>query len=283
MTIEELLKDATKSLAESGVTDTPRLDAEVLLAHVLDCDRLKLIINSKSCVSDFLRERFSLCLNRRLSSEPISYILGYREFMSLKFFVSPGVLIPRPDTEVLAEFAIQKAKEIKNPHILDLCTGSGALAVSIAKYVNGAETTAIDFSPVCIEHAKKNAAENGVVCRVNVILQDILEDFSLNKKFDILVSNPPYIKTEVINTLEKNVKDFEPTSALDGGDDGLIFYRRITEIAPALLKSGGTVAFEIGYDQYDEVYSVLENKGYKNISYLCDLAGIKRVICAVLP
>lgn len=283
MTIEELLKDATKSLAESGVTDTPRLDAEVLLAHVLDCDRLKLIINSKSCVSDFLRERFSLCLNRRLSSEPISYILGYREFMSLKFFVSPGVLIPRPDTEVLAEFAIQKAKEIKNPHILDLCTGSGALAVSIAKYVNGAETTAIDFSPVCIEHAKKNAAENGVACRVNVILQDILEDFSLNKKFDILVSNPPYIKTEVINTLEKNVKDFEPTSALDGGDDGLIFYRRITEIAPALLKSGGTVAFEIGYDQYDEVYSVLENKGYKNISYLCDLAGIKRVIYAVLP
>ncbi len=283
MTIEELLKEATKSLAESGVTDTPRLDAEVLLAHVLDCDRLKLIINLKMGVSDFLRERFSLYLKRRLSCEPISYILGYREFMSLKFFVSPGVLIPRPDTEVLAEFAIEKAKEIKNSRILDLCTGSGALAVSIAKYVSDAKVDAIDFSPVCIEYAQKNAAENGVISRVNVILQDILEDFSLDEKYDILVSNPPYIKTEVINTLEKNVKDFEPTSALDGGDDGLIFYRRISEIAPTLLKSGGIVALEIGHDQYVEVSSVLENKGYKNIGFLCDLAGIKRVIYAVLP
>lgn len=287
MLICEILNEATGTLKESGVTDTPRLDSEVLLSHVLGCDRLHLFINEKKSVSGDEKERFLLCIKRRLKSEPISYILGCREFMSLKFKVSEGVLIPRPDTEVLAEYAIDAAKKTQNPEILDLCTGSGALAVSIAKYASNAKVTAVDFSDICVKTAKENAELNGVEGRVTAILQDILEDFSpedLGKceKFDLLVSNPPYIKTDVIAGLEKDVKDYEPLSALDGGGDGLIFYRRIAKIAPLFLKNDGILAMEIGYDQAEEVLDILQKtNNFKNIDFLCDLSGIKRVIKAV--
>lgn len=283
MTTYELLKDAADFLKKSGETETPRLDAEVLLGFCLNCDRLNLILNAKKSVPDDVWERFLACLRRRYNGEPIAYILGYREFMSLKFNVTEGVLIPRPDTEVLAEFAIDAAKKIENPVISDLCTGSGALAVSVAKYVSSAFVYAVDFSDICVKTAQKNAVENGVLNRIKIIKQDILKDFSFDTKVDLLISNPPYIKTKVIDTLSKSVKDYEPKTALDGGEDGLIFYRRIIEIAPLLLKSGGTLAMEIGYDQFDELKTLLQNsRNFKNISFLKDLAGIKRVICAEL-
>lgn len=281
MTIEEILRNATQKLKEFGVGDTPRLDCEVLLSKSLDCDRLNLILNAKKSVPDDAMERFSAYLKRRLNDEPVSYILGCREFMSLEFQVLPGVLIPRPDTEVLAEFAIENAKKLKNPYVLDLCTGSGALAVSIAKYCEQSHVFAVDFSDICVKTADENAKANGVSERVNVIKQDILEDFELENKFDILVSNPPYIKTEVIKTLDKTVKDYEPSSALDGGEDGLVFYRRIAHIAPKFLKNSGILAMEIGYDQEKEVYDILnEAKVFSDIDFICDLAGIKRVVKA---
>lgn len=283
MTVEEILRNATQKLKEFGVGDTPRLDCEVLLAECLGCDRLKLILNAKKSVPDDAMERFSAYLKRRLSYEPVSYILGCREFMSLEFRVLPGVLIPRPDTEVLAEFAIEKAKKIKNPYVLDLCTGSGALAVSIAKYCEQSHVFAVDFSDICVKTAEENAKANGVSERVSVVKQDVLKDFELENKFDILVSNPPYIKTEVIKSLDKTVKDYEPSSALDGGEDGLVFYRRIAHIAPNFLKNGGILAMEIGYDQEKEVYEILCGANvFSDIDFICDLAGIKRVVKAIL-
>ena len=281
LNIEEILKDATLELKTSRASDTPRLDAEVMLAHILGCDRLNLILNAKKSVSDELRKRFSACLKRRLNEEPVSYILGYREFMSLKFLVSSGVLIPRPDTEILAEFAIEKANEIKNARVLDLCTGSGALAVSILKYAKSASAVAVDLSDICVKTAEENAKNCGVSDRISVIKQDILEDFDLNEKFDILVSNPPYIKTETIKSLDKTVKDFEPCSALDGGEDGLVFYRRIATISPRFIKNEGILAMEIGHDQEKEVFDILNGSGaFHDIKFHCDLAGIKRVISA---
>lgn len=290
MKVFELLKEGTAILKNSGATDTPRLDSEVLLMHVLGCDKMSLILNDKMSVSFLDEERFFSLLKRRKEREPISYITGEREFMSLKFFVAEGILIPRPDTEVLTEFVIEKAKKIKNAEILDLCTGSGAIAVSVAKYVKDSKVLAVDFSPKCLHFAEKNAKENEVADRVRVLKQDVLADFSLsdlgqkeNEGFDILVSNPPYIKSEIIKTLDKDVKDFEPITALDGGADGLVFYRRIAEISPRLLKAKGILAFEIGHDQYDEVYAILAGSGnFKDINSLCDLSGIKRVITAVL-
>lgn len=284
MKICELLKSATQSLKSSGITDTARLDAEVLLAHTLGCERLRLITDAQNCVKKEQEELFLSFLKRRLGAEPVSYILGSREFMSLKFSVSEGVLIPRPDTEILAEFAIEKAQNIKHASVLDLCTGSGALAVSISSYVPSASVTAVDFSEKCVAVAQKNAADNGVLSRVKVIKQDILEDFNLNgEKFDLLVSNPPYIKTSVISSLDKTVKDFEPMAALDGGDDGLVFYRQIAKIAPVFLKSGGLLAMEIGHDQSGEVHEILKSNGrYRDIEFLLDLQGIKRVIYAAL-
>ena len=283
MTTEEILKNGAELLRQSGETDSPRLDAELLLCHVLNCERLDLILNAKKSVPDDARERFFACLKRREQGEPVAYILGFKEFMSLKFNVSKGVLIPRPDTEVLAEFAIDVAKGFKNPIVSDLCTGSGALAVSVAKYAANSFVYAVDFSEICVKTAQKNAEENGVLNRVRVISKDILKDFSLPEKADILISNPPYIKTDVINSLSKTVRAFEPESALDGGDDGLIFYRRIAEIAPLLLKPDGILALEIGHDQFYEVSDILKNNGsFKSIDFLCDLSGIKRVISAVL-
>ena len=151
----ELLNEGTAILKNSGATDTPRLDSEVLLMHVLGCDKMSLILNDKMSVSFLDEERFFSLLKRRKESEPISYITGEREFMSLKFFVAEGILIPRPDTEVLTEFVIEKAKKIKNAEILDLCTGSGAIAVSVAKYVKDSKVLAVDFSPKCLHFAEK--------------------------------------------------------------------------------------------------------------------------------
>lgn len=284
MKISELLKTGTRAICDAKISDTSRLDAEVLLAHVLDCDRLNLILKADTSVSEEHQKHFLSCVNMRTQGTPIAYIIGYREFMSLRFSVAPGVLIPRPDTEVLAEFAISEAKRFKKPHILDLCTGSGALAVSIAKYAGNSFVTAIDFSKICVSCAKENAKENGVLERTSIIEHDIFDDFDFFiKKADILVSNPPYIKTEIIDSLDKTVRDFEPKCALDGGDDGLRFYRRIVELAPTVLNSKGRLGLEIGYDQAEDVASLLDSsKLFSDISYLFDLAGIRRVITATL-
>ncbi len=274
---QALLSEGTEVLLNHS--DTARLDAEVLLAHIIRKERVWFAIHAKDKPDDETVLEFRDLLKRRCSGEPVAYITGTREFMGLSFNVRDGILIPRPDTETLVE-AVLKEKLPKNARIIDLCTGSGAIAVSLAHYISDASVCAVDISDICIKTATENAEKNGVLNRVQFKQADVLSDELNFDKVDILVSNPPYIESSMLADLMKDVRDFEPTLALDGGNDGLIFYRRIVSLLPNLLKSGGLVAFEVGHNQADSVSEILKVHGCTNIKTVCDLAGIKRVVMA---
>ncbi len=281
MTITELLQTGVQVLSGSG-TDTPRLDCEVLLSHITKKERIYFILHPAEEAAPEVADAFLRLIERRKKNEPVSYLTGEREFMSLPFHVRDGVLIPRPDTETLVEFVLNKFSGTC-PTVLDLCTGSGAIGVSIAKYLDSANVTAVDFSEICVQCAKENADRNGVGKRVRVLRQNILEQFDLGQRFDCIVSNPPYIRSDDIAGLEETVRLYEPLTALDGGRDGLIFYRRIAAIAPGLLNPGGILAFEVGHDQADEVAALLRTGGcFDEPAFSCDLAGIRRVVSGAL-
>lgn len=279
-TIATALNSAVTTLSLNETIETPRLDAEVLLCSILGCERIYLVIEKDRVLSDTEIEKFEECILRRKNNEPVSYITGSREFMSLDFDVSDGILIPRPDTEVLVEEIIKMYKD-KKVNILDLCTGSGAIAVSLAYYLKNATILAVDKYAVCVDTTRKNAIKHNVDDRVNVVTKDVLEELDFDTDFDCIISNPPYIKSDILTTLPPDVQNFEPLYALDGGDDGLIFYRKITEFAKNTLKKGGILAFEIGFDQGNEVRKIIENTGcFDDIRVIEDLAGLDRVVIA---
>lgn len=278
MVISELLQEAVHTLAEAGI-ENPRLDAEVLLAHLLRQERLYLLTHRTDTVSQETVDAFGALIQRRIQHEPIAYLVGHREFMSLDFTVSPGVLIPRPDTETLVELVLETYSKTENLSILDLCTGSGAIAVSLAHYLPKSRVTAIDISSICIETAQKNAVKNGVGNRVQVLEGDVLKPMPCLGLFDCVVSNPPYIPTTVVASLDADVQNFEPHTALDGGGDGLVFYRHIIQHAPDVLRPGGLLVFEIGHDQKNAVLALMEESGqFSKTGTTCDLAGIARVV-----
>ncbi len=277
MVIGDVLKEATEKLTAAGI-DTARLDSEVLLSFLLQKERLYLLMNRNQEMVAETETAFRKLIERRAKKEPVAYIVGHREFMSLNFSVSPGILIPRPDTETLVEYAINQLQNVKNPAILDLCTGSGAISVSLAHYLPESQVTAVDISDICVNVAEKNAAENGVADRVTVHCEDVFT-YQCETQFDCVVSNPPYIPTAVVSTLEDDVRDFEPHLALDGGVDGYDFYRYLAKQGATLLKSGGLFLLEVGHDQAETVKHLLEEtKAYEGIGTVCDLAGINRVV-----
>lgn len=277
ITIATALNSAVAILSENTTIETPRLDAEVLLCYVLNCDRISLMINKDKELNETERNCFYEFIKRRKSNEPVSYITGTREFMSLEFLVYDGILIPRPDTEILVEKIIEIYKD-KPVKIVDLCTGSGAIAVSLAHYLKKAFITAVDKYDICIEATRKNAEKNNV--KVNVIKADVLGNFDI-ADVDCIVSNPPYIETDTLSMLPTDVKDFEPMYALDGGTDGLIFYRKITDFAVEKLKSGGILAYEIGYNQGKTVKEIIDSTGcFNTVEIINDLAGLNRVVLA---
>lgn len=208
---------------------------------------------------------------RRQKLEPVAYILGEKEFFGLSFLVDENVLIPRPDTEILVEWALAN---FHGGAVLDIGTGSGCIAVTLAKHLPGAKVTAADISPAALAVAKKNAARHGV--DIAFLQLDILSAFP-DGKFGLIVSNPPYIRPDVIDGLSASVRDFEPYGALAGGDDGLAFYRAICQKAPAHLAFGGLLAFEIGFDQADAVRTLM-GKSFTGITVVKDLAGCDRVV-----
>lgn len=279
-TIATALKNAVATLSLNENIDTKRLDAEILLCHILGCQRIDLIINKDKILDDSSLSEYNDLIDRRVKNEPVSYITGKKEFMSLEFHVESGILIPRPDTEILVEEIINLYKD-KSVNILDLCTGSGAIAVSLAYYLKKASVTAVDKFDICIDVALKNVNKYKLSDRVNVIKKDVLENLEIDGDFDCIVSNPPYIRTDVLSTLLSDVKDYEPQYALDGGNDGLIFYRKITDFAKEKLKSGGILAYEIGYDQGITVAEIIKKThSFKEIRLLNDLSGQNRVIIA---
>ena len=276
MTIKELIIKYSKELEE--ISSTPRLDVETLLQKVLDVDRLYILLNLEKTLSEDEERLFNKFITERLNNRPIAYIVENREFMGLDFYVKEGVLIPRPDTEVLVEEVIELGKDKGPINILDIGTGSGSITVSLAKYLENAKITSVDISDIALEIGKINAVNNNVDNKINFVKSDLFTNIDKNMKFDIIVSNPPYIKREVIETLDKQVKDFEPYNALEGGIDGLDFYRAITSQAKDYLKEGGILAYEVGHDQSEDVSKLMEKDGYTNIYTRKDLQQIDRVV-----
>lgn len=279
-TIGELVNLGTKEL--EGI-DTARLDTQLLLGKVLNKDKLYIITNSSEKVSAEVEEEFLELIEKRKKRMPIKYILGETEFMGLNFMVQEGVLIPRGDTEILVEEVLNNIGEEEELKICDLCCGSGAIGIALAHFRKNIKVDSIDKFNVPQITTIKNIKKNNLEDRVKFIRSDLLEEVILqNEKYDIIVSNPPYIKSSEIETLMKDVKDYEPETALDGGDDGLIFYRKIVEQSKKLLINKKILAFEIGYDQGEDVKELMISNGFLNVRIIKDLAGLDRVVIGSL-
>lgn len=277
MTIKDIIIKYSDILKD--ISDTPRLDTELLLQKTLGVDRLYIHLNLNKELTEEQKTEFIGFAEERLNGRPIAYIVENREFMGLDFFVKEGVLIPRPDTETLVEEIIEICREKKDVSILDIGTGSGAITISLAKYIENSKIMSFDISEIALEIAKKNAITNEVDEKIKYINSDLFTAISnSNIKFDIIVSNPPYIKKQDIETLHTQVKDYEPYNALEGGEDGLDFYRRITEQGKKYLNKRGILAYEVGHNQAEDVINIMKSNGYKKIYTKKDIQGIDRVV-----
>lgn len=276
MKIRELLEYGRNNLIEC---DEPYRLSKILLKHLLKVNDSYLVIHQDMKVEKDIEEKFCKGINLLNDGKPIQYITNNQEFMKMNFYVDENVLIPQPDTEILVEEIINICRERRprrSENILDLCTGSGAIGVSLAKNIENSNITMSDISSKALEIAKKNAEKNNVMERCKLIQSDMFEN--INEKFDVIVSNPPYIKTEVISQLDKQVQN-EPMLALDGGQNGLEFYKIIAKEAWKYLKQDGLLALEIGYDQKKEVIKLLkESDKYQDIYSKQDLAGNDRIV-----
>ncbi len=280
-TVARLLEWTTGHFA-SKKTDSPRLEAEILLAKAFGCRRIELYVRHEEIPGEDVRERFRSLVRRRTLGEPVAYLVGYKEFFSLSFQVSPAVLIPRPDTETLVEQALAHLKTQNNPAptVLDLGTGSGCLAIVLAKLVPTLAVTAVDIMESALGIARINAQSLKVGDRIQFLLGDLFCPLKPDECFDLIVSNPPYIPTGDIAGLESSVSDFEPKCALDGGADGLEFYRRIFVDARGRLNPGGSLMVEVGFDQADSVQQLALDRGFDPVFAVPDRNRIPRIIVA---
>ncbi len=275
MVIKELLSTSVNILKQSGIA-TPQLDASVLLCFVLKCDKVYLIVNGDLEVSSKDKIEYLDLINKRKANMPLAYITKIKEFMSLDFYVNENVLIPRPDTEILVEYVINS--DFDKGKVLDLCCGSGCIGISLAYYLKDTEIHLADISDKALAVTKINADNLlGENSEFKLLKLDILSNIP-EEKYDLIVSNPPYIERKTLKTLEKSVIDYEPMLALDGGDDGLIFYNRISKIAKSILTGSGHLVFEIGENQADAVSEIMKNCGFNNIEIINDLSGRNRVV-----
>ena len=276
-----LLENMADRLSAAGV-DAPRLDAELLLAFAAGVTREGLY--TKSIIVDGeLRERYAALIGLRVSRMPLAYIIGRREFYSLEFEVSPEVLIPRPETETLVTAALEELTARPTANVIDLGTGSGAIALAIAVNATHARVTATDISAQALEIAAQNARRLGVHARVDfrrADCWDILDADRALERYDLVVANPPYIREDEINALAPEVRDFEPRIALAGGTDGLDFYRRIAAGACEHLAAEGVAIVEVGAGQASDVAAIFRAAGFSDIAIVDDLAGIPRVVKA---
>lgn len=264
MLTKDALKYGREILKKNNIDER---EARLLLAHAMNIDVNSLITHDECTDGDYYR--FEECLKRRVSGEPFAYITQEKEFMKLKFFIDKNVLVPREDTEVLVLEAIKQCRR----KILDLCTGSGCIAISLAKYIQNAEIDASDISARTLGVAKKNAALNEA--NVNFIKSDVFEN--IEDRYEMIVSNPPYIKTEDLKNLQIEVQK-EPRRALDGGKSGLYFYDKILKEAKEYLTDDGIILFEIGFDQAKDVTDLAKKYNYRKIRKIKDLSGNDRVL-----
>jgi release factor glutamine methyltransferase len=276
LTFEQLRRSAEQQLRDIGI-ESAGIDVKLLMMSAANFDAAQLIFNAKTIVPSNVEGLFSKMLERRLKHEPVAYILGKKEFWSLEFAVSKHVLIPRPETELVVELALERIATVKKPKILDVGTGSGAILISLLHERKEAKGLGCDISQKALDIATENAKVLGVDERADFKRFDYLE--GVNEVFDLVVSNPPYITDQAMIDLSNDVNEFEPHLALRGGDDGLDAYRSIISNVSKVLKPAGWVVLEIGYDQAAAVTSLFEANGFGQISVEKDLAGHDRVVC----
>jgi release factor glutamine methyltransferase len=265
----------TQRFTEAGIA-AARLEAQILLAHVLGCTRMQLYTGFDKPLADAELASYRALIKRRLAGEPVSYLVGETEFWGLPFHVEPSVLVPRPDTETVIEVARAARPDRAAPcRILDLCTGSGVIAVSLAREYPAAQVVATELSPAAAALARRNAARNAVADRVDVREGDLFAPVR-GERFDLIAANPPYIASSVIPTLSPEVRR-EPVIALDGGPDGLAFYDRICAEAREHLAPGGAIVLEHGFDQADAVAARLTAAGFTGVALIHDLGKNPRV------
>lgn len=285
-TISTLLEKGIETLGK-GDYFNPLLDAQILLSHLLGVDKIYLYTHSKDVVEERTGNEFLKLIELRKSRYPLQYIIGKQEFMGLDFNVEEGVLVPRPDTEILVESIIELVKNeqfVKREmiNIADIGTGSGAITLSLAHFIENAFVYSVDISKKALQVACKNAKNLSLESRVKFLNGSVLKplyDEHLENSIDILVSNPPYIPTRIIEELQIEVSTYEPKLALDGGEDGLDFYRNIIDNSSDLIREDGIIAFEIGHDQAKDIENLLENSNnFRDIKTITDLSGLDRVI-----
>lgn len=271
-----LLSKSIQYLKKYNV-ENARLDAEYIFAHVLGVKRASLILNFNMEISEENKNLIRKYIVRRGKyREPLQYILKEWEFYGRTFKVAEGVLIPRPDTEILAEQCIILMKNFENPKILDIGTGSGAISVTLAKELPNSEVLGLDISDEALKIAVENRELNGA-SNLKFLKSDVFQHVK-EKNYDLIVSNPPYIPVEEYNELMPEVKQYEPRMALTDGGDGYYFYRKISEESMGYLKNGGYLAFEVGYNQGETVSQLMEKNGFRIEGRIADYAGIERVI-----
>lgn len=280
-TVQRVIQWTKEHFQKKGL-DNPRLEAEILLAHLLGIDRMGLYLNYDRPLKAEELTVYREMIQRRQAGEPPAYIVGSKEFWSLSFAVNPECLIPRPETEHLVEEAVRIGRGLEPPlRVLEIGHGCGAVAIALAKELDQAEIVATDISAGACSLAQENAAAHGVTGRVRFVLGDL---FPVGEKpFSLICSNPPYIPTAEVLALAPEVRYYEPLTALDGGEDGLSFFRRIAQGTPAFLVAGGWLLLEMGQGQAPQVEAILKEQGFAQIDLIPDYAGIKRVIRAQWP
>lgn len=282
-TIGRLLQWTTKHLRGHGV-ENPRLDAEVLLAHARRCERIDLYADFGEVADDDVRARFRDLVRRRTVGTPVAYLVGHREFYSLSFQVTKDVLIPRPETELLVVTVLDLARQRppeQRLRILDVGTGSGNVAVAVAKHVVRASVTAVDVSPTALEIARQNAEQHGVVDRISFVQSDLMAEMPGGASWDVIVSNPPYVSDAEYGALSREIKDHEPRAALVAGPRGTEVIERLIGQSAQRLESGGWLLFEISPMIADSCRKLLTGaRQWTEVEVIRDVSGTDRVVCA---
>jgi release factor glutamine methyltransferase len=278
-TIAEALKEAGDRLRAASVPND-LLDAQTLLAEALGKDRTYLIVNFNQRLSEGILSAFRTMVERRAACEPLQYITGRQEFFGLDFEVTPDVLIPRPETELIVEETIRivQKERVARPVIVDVGAGSGCIAVTLARELGDARLIASDVSEAALRVARRNAARHRLGDRVDFIASDLLDAFVDEDFADFILSNPPYVSEEEMPSLQREVRDWEPRLALSDSNDGLSFYRRLLKDAPSRLKPGGRLICEMGYTQSEKISTMIDRQVWGDARLLDDLQGIPRTI-----
>ncbi|MDK2804233.1 MAG: release factor glutamine methyltransferase [Peptostreptococcaceae bacterium] len=266
-------------------TESPSLEIQMMIAKVIEKDRLYIMLNLEEDIDESKVEIIKTMIDKRKNSYPLQYILGEREFWGMDFKVSEGVLIPRQDTEILIEETLKKLNDHKHKSNLkgfEIGVGSGIISITLLKEIETLTMIGVDINDKAIELTKANALKHEVSDRLCILNSNLFEKINKENQFDFIISNPPYIETKVIDSLQEDIKQHEPKLALDGGEDGLDFYRAIIEQSKSYISPEGFIAFEIGYNQAEAVKKIFVENGYPNVTIAKDLAGFDRVVIGMI-